>query len=304
MRVIRDIRQIRHFKNTVAAIGVFDGLHLGHRMIIADAVSRAKEIKGTSLVLTFYPHPQGQLSLYSLEHRLKIIEELNVDVCAVMRFNSKFSKLSASDFIRKILFEKIRVRHIYVGENFRFGKNALGNVKTLAQNAALYGYQLHVNCAQKIKNKIISSTLIRGLINEGDLRGAEKLLLRPVSILGIVIRGESFGRGIGFPTANIDPHHEVVPPLGIYAVNIFLSGEKYRGVCYIGMKPTVSVGKKLSKSIEVHIFRFNKNIYKRNLEVQFIKRIRKDEKFHSVEALVKQIKKDILKAKEIFSTLP
>jgi riboflavin kinase/FMN adenylyltransferase len=288
MKVIYGINKIGKFRRPVVAMGVFDGLHRGHRLILKAAVAKARQIQGTSVVLTFWPHPQKEESIYSFKHRLRLFGELGIGVCVVINFNRNFERLSAGDFIEKILLRRIAPAYIYVGKNFRFGKGAKGNLQTLKQ------YGLKVRAFEVIKKgeKIISSTFIRRLIKEGNLHLAQELLSRRVSILGTVIRGDSFGRKIGFRTANIDPHHEVTPAKGVYAVRVILNGRKLRGACYIGTRPTFSRGTK--KRIEVHIFSFKKNIYGKYLEIQFIKKIRGDRKFNSAAELSKQIKKDIL----------
>ncbi len=277
----------------VLALGVFDGLHRGHRQILKNAVRQARKIKGTSVVLTFWPHPQKKKSLYSLEHRLRLIAELGIDVCIVVNFNRSFAKITAKDFIAKILVNKIGVNFVYVGKNFRFGVNAFGDYKLLTQSAKRYGFVLKVFNVVRSKGIPISSTAIRELINKRKIKDAQNLLGRRVSVLGTVIKGSKFGRVLGFPTANINPHHEIIPPAGIYAVRINLLGKNYDGICYIGARPTISARNK-SLRIEVHIFKFRRNIYGKFLEIQFIKLIRLDHKFASIEELTQQIKKDIL----------
>ncbi len=283
----------------MVALGVFDGVHRGHINILKGAVKKAGGIKGTSMVLTFWPHPQKEESLYSLEHRLWLISKAGIDVCIVINFNNKFANVSASDFVKNILFKKIHAHYIYAGKNFRFGKNAEGDFKTLIRLSTIYNFKVKVFEVIKIKNKPISSTYIRTLIKEGKLDSAQRLLTRPVSILGTVIRGISLARKLRFPTANINPHHEVIPPLGVYAVRVIFNDKKFKGACYIGSKPTI-MSKNL-RNIEVYIFNFNKNIYGKNLEIQFIKKIRDQRKFDSLTNLAKQIKKDISTAQRIFS---
>jgi len=272
-------------------MGVFDGVHRGHRVILKEAVGEAKRIKGTSIALTFWPHPQKEGSLYSLEHRLRLIAALGIDVCIVINFNRQFAGISAENFIRDILIGKIRAEYVYVGKNFRFGKGAKGDYRTLKNLSKAYGFKLKLFKVIKINHRPISSTLIRSLIRKGKLIKAGHLLMRPVNILGTVIRGRALGRRIGFPTANIDPHHEVIPPTGVYAVRAIYAKRKYRGICNIGTRPTLSGKKKIS--IEVYIYNFKKNIYGKDLEVQFIKKIREERKFPCLASLVRQIKKDI-----------
>lgn len=300
MKVIYGLKQIKKYRKPVIALGVFDGVHQGHREILEGIVRKARNIKGTSLALTFWPHPQKEESLYSLEHRLRLINELGVDICIVINFNQKFAKISAVDFIKDILFKKIHANYIYVGKNFRFGKNAEGNAKILDELSKKYNFKLKIFEVIEIKNKPISSTYIRTLIKKGKLSLAQKLLTRPVSILGTVIKGNLLGRRLGFPTANINPHHEVIPPQGVYAVRVIFNDKKFKGVCYIGTKPTFESGNK-KIHIEVHIFNFNKKIYGKYVEIQFVKNIRTDKKFDSLARLAQQIKKDVILAKRVFS---
>lgn len=282
----------------VVALGVFDGLHLGHRLILQEAVKKAAQIKGTSLALTFFPHPQAKESLYSLEHRLRLIAELGVDVCLVVKFSRSFAKISAEDFIAKVLVEKIGASFVYVGRNFRFGSRAAGDYRLLVKAAKRYKFRVKIFEVAKSGALTISSTAIRRLIKSSKIKEAQKLLGRRVSVLGTVARGSRLGRLLGFPTANIKAHHEVIPPAGIYAVQIVFSKKKYNGVCYIGTRPTLDLKNK-GLRIEVHIFDFYKNIYGRMLEIQFIKLIRQDQKFASLKDLSTQIQKDILSCRKI-----
>ncbi|MCX5668832.1 MAG: riboflavin biosynthesis protein RibF [Candidatus Omnitrophica bacterium] len=298
MKILYGVGRIKKLCRPVVALGVFDGLHLGHRNILQATVRKARQIKGTSLVLTFFPHPQGKESLYSLEHRLRLIAELGVDVCLVVNFTRSFAKISAQDFIAKILVEKIHVNFVYVGRNFYFGNQALGNYKLLAASAKKYKFGLKVFEVVKSAGLTVSSTVIRRLIKNSEINNAQKLLGRRVSVLGTVTRGSRLGRLLGFPTANIEAHHEVIPPAGIYAVQIVIFKKKYNGVCYIGKRPTVHL-KKRAKRIEVHLFNFHKNIYGLVLEIQFIKLIRQDKKFASLKDLATQIQKDIIACRKI-----
>lgn len=300
MQVFCGIDKIKRFKKPVVALGVFDGVHLGHIQILKGAVRQARRIKGTSVVVTFSPHPQKVESLYSLEHRLRLISQIGVNVCIVVSFNKKFANISALNFVRHILIKKIGAREIFVGKNFRFGKGAKGDITMLRDLALYYNFKLKVFQVISSHRKLISSTSIRSLIKKGELAAAEKLLSRPVAVLGTVKRGVRLGRRLGFPTANIDPHHEVIPPPGIYAVKVIFKGRLFYGACYIGTRPTLNERQK-KIHIEVFIFGLNKDIYGEYLEMQFIKKIRDDKKFNSLSKLAAQIEKDIIEVKSIFS---
>ncbi len=305
MKVIYGLENIPKFRKPVVALGVFDGVHRGHRYILENAVRQARRIGRKSVVLTFWPHPQAKESIYSLQHRLRLIGEIGIDVCIVINFNKRFSQMKAGDFVRKILFAKLGAGLIYVGRNFRFGKGAEGNLSMLRELSGVYNFKLKPFAVLKINNQPVSSTYIRRLIAKGDLEAAEKLLLRPVTILGTVIRGSSLGRKLGFPTANIDPHHEVLPPSGIYAVYAILDNRRLCGACYIGSKPTFNkshksqVTSQIKKHIEAYILGLSKYIYGKYLEIQFVRKIREDRKFPSGASLAAQIRKDVEIAKAL-----
>ncbi len=299
MKVFYGIKNIHGLNKPVVALGVFDGVHLAHLRILKVAVKYARQLKVSSLVFTFWPHPQKKPSIYSLEHRLRLISEAGIDASIVVRFNKAFARLSAKNFIEKILLGKLKAGFILVGKNFRFGRGAKGDYKLLKKFALQMNFKLKVFPVIKISDQPISSTLIRKLIIQGNLRTAEKLLGRPVSVLGTVIKGDSVGRILGFPTANVHPHHEVLPPPGIYAAKVRVDNSFFKGVCYIGSRPTLKNEKE--KNIEVFIFDFKDYIYGKNIEVYFLKRIREEKKFASPLALIKEIRKDILRSKNYFS---
>ena len=294
---------------------MFDGVHRGHVHILRSVARMAKRTNGTAMALTFDPHPQRENNIYSLEHRLRLIDKLGIEVCIVINFNQTFSRVLAEDFVSKILVKKIGAAYICVGDNFRFGRGAKGDFALINRLSRLYNYKLKIFKVIKINGQPVSSTYIRKLIIKGNLKDAQRLLTRPVSILGTVIKGSSLARKLGFPTANIDPHHEVIPPSGVYAVRIIFNQRKLKGICYIGTKPTLKAqgtrylpagrqgkaqGEK-EKHNEVYIFNFNQNIYDKYLEIQFVKRIRDEQKFASIQALAEQVKKDVFLVKRLFS---
>ena len=301
MKIIFGIGRFKRIRRAAVALGIFDGLHRGHLRILKAAVRYARLINGKSVVVTFSPHPQSELNLYSLNHRINRLREIGIDLCVVIKFTPSFSRMSASAFIQKILIKKIHPYYIFVGENFTFGRGARGTPVLLASYADRYGFRLKVIPIYKQKGRAVSSTHIRRLIGDGNLSEAKRLLGRPVSILGSVIKGSSLAADLGFPTANIRAHHEVLPPAGVYLVKVNFPNKTFRGLCYLGSKPTLGKGmiKNLSVlkgqgiHIEVHLLGFKGNLYGRDLEIQFIKKIREEKKFASMGMLAAQIKKDI-----------
>lgn len=299
MKIVHGVSGIKRYRKPVVALGVFDGVHIAHRSILREAVKTARRIKGTAIALTFWPHPQSQESIYSLKHRLRLIQEIGIDICLVINLSEHFIRLSAVDFVKSVLYQRIGAGYVYVGRNFRFGRRAQGTFRTLEKLSGKYGFKLKVFRIIKRNSRAISSTYIRSLIKSGRLSEAEELLSRPVNILGTVIRGNSLAGRAGFSTANINPHHEVVPPEGVYAVRVEFNRQRMKGVCYIGSRPTLP-GQKSGKHIEVHIFDFNKKIYGKDLKIEFVKKVRSEKKFIAFAALSQQVKKDILALKKNF----
>ncbi|HBU07667.1 MAG: riboflavin biosynthesis protein RibF [Omnitrophica WOR_2 bacterium GWB2_45_9] len=303
MKTIFGPRKLREaFEKTVVLIGVFDGLHRGHRYLIRKAVSLSRARNKKSVCVTFHPHPKKQPCLISLTHRLRLIEELGVDYCLVIKFNRRFSLVTAEDFVKDILVKFFHPEFIFIGENFRFGYQARGTVEVLKALSGIFGFKVRAIKELSAEDKKISSRAIRHLIKAGELKEAQRLLGRRVSVLGTVISGAKRGRGLGYPTANINPHHEVLPASGVYAVKIFYREKEYRGICNIGTRPTFD-NPEDNQTIEAHLFNFKKNIYGQDLEIQFIRKIRDEKKFPGHSSLVEQIKKDHHKALRILRNI-
>lgn len=307
MKIIFGVKNLgRHTWKSVVAIGVFDGVHIGHRKIIGKTIKKAGLIKAKAIVLTFDPHPLYKLHpekrpprLMSLAHKLRLFEELGVDICLIVRFDRHFAKTEPEVFIKDILVDKLNAAGIFVGSDFRFGRGKKGSLADL--RAFGKKYKFFVRGIRPVKQNGItaSSSLLRKIISEGNLSLAQKLLKRPVSVLGTVVRGDMLGRILGFPTANINPHHEVIPPSGVYAVKIRLQNNLFSGILNIGSRPTFKSGEDAEPTIEAHIFNFSKNIYGSDIEILFIKKIREEKRFLSKEDLIEQIKKDVRKARQI-----
>jgi riboflavin kinase/FMN adenylyltransferase len=303
---IHSQKNIKKLRNPVVAIGVFDGVHRGHQKLITKTIQQAKKIKGTSVVLTFFPHPVQVLNkklelslLMSLTHRLKIIENLGVDVCFVVHFTKQFARLTAEDFIEKYLACRLNAKEVFIGKNFHFGKNRNGNSHALKVIARKYN--IHVNILPSVcfRHHVVSSSRLRALVKQGNLLSAKRYLGRDVSVFGEVAHGDRRGIHLGFPTANINSGREIVPPNGVYIVKIVLDGKLFQGVANIGHRP--SFKKKSNKVIEVHIFNFNKNIYGKNIEIKFLKKVRDEKKFLHPQDLCAQVAKDKDQAMRYFS---
>ena len=285
------------------AIGVFDGVHRGHQKIIEHLLQDAEHHRAKSLVVTFEPHPDKILKpkenrpiLMSLAHRIRTLEKMGVKEVLVIRFTKKIAKISHKDFLYKLLLGELGMKALSVGKDFRFGFLGLGDDKFLRYESKRAGFALSLVAPLRYQAEIISSTRIRRLIEEGSLKKTEKMLGRPVSVYGTVVRGRGRGRSIGFPTANLNPHHETLPPGGVYAAWGDLDGRRLKGVIHIGERPTF---RDHEKSLEVHFFNFHQNIYGRELELEFVRRLRGTERFKNKESLIEAIEKDAKKALNI-----
>ena len=308
MKIIRGTNKIkRSIKKAVVAIGIFDGVHIGHRRIIEELLLRSRRIGGKATVLTFDPHPLKVIHpkvppprLMSLEHRLRLIKEIGADISIVANFTEALSRYSPEDFIKRILIGRIGAKAVIVGKGFSFGRGRSGDTSYLKRICRKLRIDLAVVQPVTLKGKVVSSTRIRSLILKGKLHQAAAMLGRPVSILGTVTSGSGLaGRVLGYPTANIDPHHEALPPSGVYVVRARVGRRWHGGILNIGLRPTFTKGKVVDPRIEVHLFGFRKHIYGKELEINFKRRIRPERAFSSEKGLIKQIRKDEAKARRI-----
>ncbi|MCX7928000.1 MAG: bifunctional riboflavin kinase/FAD synthetase [Candidatus Omnitrophica bacterium] len=307
MQVFYDPEKVRLFSRPIVAIGMFDGVHIGHQQIIKQVVKKAKEDKATSVVLTFWPHPRKKQNILSLKKRLELFRQLGIEVTVVIRFDERFKKLTAKEFVEKILYKKMATSQVYVGENFRFGYKMHANIQTLKNLANPLGIQVKIVKLHKYKGKPVSSSLIRKLIITGKIKTANRLLGRTFTISGTVVHAKGLARKWKIPTANISTQQECLPPYGVYASRVFIKDKHYLGACYIGRQPNfiqnTSFEKEKKITIEVHIFDFSKQIYGKQIEVECVKKIRNPKSFRNEESLIRQIKEDIKKIKKYFSHL-
>ncbi|MCX5679570.1 MAG: bifunctional riboflavin kinase/FAD synthetase [Candidatus Omnitrophica bacterium] len=311
MRIIRGLRNLkRPIRASAVTIGVFDGVHVGHREIIGKVVARARDKNIEAVVVTFDPHPSSVLSqsknvasLISLDHRLDLFRRLGVDTTVVINFAKPFANMSPESFVRKILIGRLGARFIYTGENFYFGNSASAGSVDLNRIASPYGVKVVLVSPVKVSGEVVSSSLIREYITSGELNKAKRLLGRGVSILGTVVRGARFARVLGYPTANINPHHEVIPPTGVYAVKVRIGRVVRGGVLNIGKRPTFYAPRDEEPDIEAHIFDFKTRIYGKEIEIYFVQKIRDERRFKDAGALVRQIKKDTGLALQIMNSM-
>ena len=309
MKVFNRLDQIiEPIKRAVITIGNFDGVHIGHQALFHEVIEKAEAIDGTSVAMTFEPHPLRVLkqnnhppliTLY--EQKAELIERSGMDVLICVPFTLEFAALSAEQFVRDLLVHKIGIKAIVVGEDYSFGKNREGNIDLLNSFGRKYGFEVIVagwiKSARALAERI-SSTKIRELVTDGRMEQAEKMLGRNYQIRGKVVTGrDRGGKLLGIPTANINLNDELCPKTGIYAVTVECEGTQHQGVANIGYSPTFEDH---VFTVEVHILDFSDNLYGTNIRINFIKRIRDEIKFSNISELIEQIKLDIAVAREIF----
>ncbi|EKU71646.1 bifunctional riboflavin kinase/FAD synthetase [Selenomonas sp. F0473] len=284
------------YPRIVIALGMFDGIHLGHQRIIKTAVKKAHEIGGTALVFSFLNHPRSVVDPEGSPRRIdsdilrqKILKNLGVDVLVEIPFTPHFAKTDALDFV-EFLHRNFAPKYIVIGENYTFGRYGRGTPVLLRQEAGRYGFQTIICPPVICDGETISSTCVRKLIQQGNIAKVNEYLGYPFSIMGIVVHGKARGRQLGFPTANIELHQEnEILSNGVYAVTVQQGTVRYGGVANIGNNPTFEDCK---RRLEVHIFDFFKDIYGENLTVSFYARIRKERRFSSIDSLIAQIECD------------
>ncbi len=289
-----------------ATIGNFDGVHKGHREILARIIKKDAETPCGSLLITFDPHPsallypaKNQTALTRLEKKIALLDEMGLDAVLVIEFTLRLAKMDPRDFVADILLP-LNVRDLYVGHDFHFGSGRAGNAEFLAKEGRRHGFGVHEIGQVDGLGGRIGSTRIRQLLEDGKVDEAAELLGRFHAITGTVVSGAGRGRRIGFPTCNLDDTEETVPAPGVYATITEWHGIKYGGVTHIGPIPTFGID---ALSIETHLFAFKEDVHGETLEVAFVKRLRGVEKFGSVEDLVSRIAKDCFAAKETLKGL-
>lgn len=301
------LKDVKRDPNSVLTVGTFDGVHAGHRAIMDAVVEKARQRDARSVIVTFDPHPRDIINpgeagiklLTTLQERAEILDELGVDRMVVIPFDRDFSLLSSEEFIRDIIYEKIGVSEFVIGYDHHFGRNREGTIETVERLGKELGFDSYVVSEKEVGDQSVSSTIIRNEISEkGNVEQAAELLQRPYRLNGTVVHGDKRGKKIGFPTANIKPGHanKIIPKDGVYAVKVRINGELFDGMMNIGTRPTFDGDK---RTLEVNLFEFDRNIYGKEVQVRFYKRIRDEKKFEGKQALVEQLKQDQQQAEEI-----
>ncbi|MBS1774057.1 MAG: bifunctional riboflavin kinase/FAD synthetase [Bacteroidetes bacterium] len=310
MAIFYNTDRLPDFKNAVVTIGTFDGVHLGHKVILNEAVKYANKTGGESILLTFEPHPRKLLFpdksiqiITPLEQKLELITAAGIQHVIVVPFNKAFSELTAEAYIKDFLVSQVKAKTIIIGYDHRFGNDRQGDINLLKQYATYYHYNIQEIPAQLIDDAAVSSTKIRKALSEGNITDANTMLGREYSFIGNVVHGTQLGRTIGYPTANMKPiaDEQLIPAEGVYAIKAKWNKQELKGMLNIGYRPTVTNEMRLK--IEANLFDFNENIYNQTLEIIFIERLRNEEKFPSIDALKEQLAKDKENAMQILNSL-
>jgi riboflavin kinase / FMN adenylyltransferase len=309
MQVLRSIPELAHLRGPLfLAIGVFDGVHLGHQAVISTSAEHARSSDGTPVVVTFDPHPEKVLRpeaaphlLTATPHKLALIRNLGVGHLLIVTFDKKFAATEPEDFLQQLVKHSKPLSEICVGHEWAFGKNRRGNLELLEKFGVQFDFNVVGIQPVTVNGEIVSSTTIRRAVEVGDLTKAAAMLGREYTILGTVVHGDDLGKKIGFPTANLSAHNEQFPPNGVYFAEAKLDGSRYPGVVNLGYRPTVS-SSITERVLEIHLLDFERDIYGKDLELRFIRYLRPEKKFENVDALVRQIERDVQQARELCAT--
>lgn len=312
MKIFNGFDELSSISNPVLTIGTFDGVHLGHQKIINHLNKQAEKVGGESVLFTFYPHPRmvlypeshGVRLLQTQEEKLDKLERMGLRNIIIHPFTKEFSRLTALEFVRDYLVNKLKVKQMVIGYDHQFGKNREGSIDFLRDICDTYDFEVFEISAKEIDEVNISSTKIRKALEECDIEGANLFLGEPFELNGVVVKGKGIGKKLGYATANIDLQSDVkiVPGNGVYLVNVVVDGEEHQGMLNIGTNPTVSSG--VEKTIEVHVLDLDRDLYGKKLKLKLISFIRPEKKFENVDQLVNQIKEDEVKARSFFNTVP
>lgn len=313
MRIYKGIDELGAFKNSVVTIGTFDGAHKGHQKILSRLNDRAKETQGESILFTFYPHPR--MIVFPENHNLKLLQTIDekieslasfgLDNLIIYPFTKEFSRLTAFEFVRDILVEKLKVKTLVIGYDHQFGRNREGDLAFLKETAKIFDFDVEEISAEEVQEVNVSSTKIRQSLNNGNIERANEFLGRPFLCTGIVVEGKRLGRELGFPTLNIEVNneHKILPKDGVYAVKVQIQGQHFKGMMNIGQNPTVQNNAEQEKKLEVHIFDFDKEVYGAEVKVFFQKFVRDEKTFSNLEELKSQLIQDEKSVRTYFNTV-
>ncbi len=308
MEVFTGITSMRRkLRNPAITIGNFDGVHKGHQALFERVKQWARQVDGESAVITFNPHPlevlfPGKTMTFITSHqqKLKLIESCGIDATIVVPFSREFSQISARRFVEDLLVGQLGVKAIVVGYDYRFGHSREGDIDFLIQMGREFGFSVDTMAGIRVDDTVVSSTVIRQMIKQGNVKNAGKLLGRPFEVSGTVIEGKKRGAGLGFPTANIRMPSTASPRTGVYAVEAEVDGARYGGAANLGYNPTFG---DTEMSLEVHIFDFTQDIYGKPITVRFADRLREERRFSGPQELVEQIRKDVEAARKILAAI-
>lgn len=298
MTIVRSIQDAKKDSRSIITVGTFDGVHRGHQKIINELLERAKHRSWRSVLITFDPHPREIvkrgpiLYLTMIEERLEVLKQMNIDVIVVHPFTYEFSRLSPRQFYQDLVNKHIGMSEVVVGHDHMFGKDREAGIQELQSIGKELGFNVTPIGPETVEGDIVSSSAIRQLLMDGNVEQAEKFLGRKYSIVGTVIKGDGRGAQIGFPTANLRVSNEkkLIPHNGVYVVSVQLHGQQFFGMMNIGVRPTF--GSNGALYLEVHLFDYNGDLYGATLKVEFIKRIRSEQQFASVDDLIAQLHRD------------
>jgi riboflavin kinase/FMN adenylyltransferase len=307
MQVEDELAQFSPPKETLLTIGVFDGVHLGHKFLISRVVNLAAMQNLLSCVITFRQHPRDLLSpktkllyLCTVPERIQLLKNEGVDIVAALTFNRELAKLSARDFV-SLLQKHLKMRGLVIGPDFSLGRNREGNIETLRSLGQEMGFSVTVIAAKIIDGEVASSTTIRQALAEGNMEKVTRLLGRAFSLRGRVIRGEHVGTELGFPTVNLRVDVKMaLPPDGVYATRAFIDEKEYQAMTNIGKRPTL--GENNERTIESFILNYNQDIYGKEVKIEIIQRLREEKHFDNIEELKKQIAEDVKRGTAILNT--
>ncbi len=298
MKIFNNIQSYSSEKESILTIGTFDGVHIGHNKILTKLVEESKKNNLSSLIMTFFPHPRMVLQksqeikmIDTIDEKIHLFEKTGLDNLIIQPFDENFSKIRAKEFVEEILVKKLKIKHIIIGYNHRFGKDREASVDDLKKFGLNYMFTVEEIAAQEIHSIAISSTKIRNAILKGEIKKCNEYLGRNFMLTGEVVHGDGLGKKINFPTANIEipETYKIIPKNGVYLVKAIINSEIYFGMMNIGVRPTIG-GE--NKSLEIHFFNFKDNIYNKTFSVEIICKIRDEEKFSSIDELKIQLKKD------------